>query len=176
MPHFCVWRNSLIGMTWLYTHTHSHANLSIHTYIQIYIFRHICSRCSHNSSRCFKYHTQAHRRIHAHTHTHTHTHTLIHKPTHKHARMCAYTHAHTRVCCSMMCCDEQKFWSHRSTSTQPPIILPLQLSHKGFKTFLKPRKVKVTFSATKKSSLHYLSLSHRFAGFVVEGHWVGMGE
>ena len=52
-----------------------------------------------------------------------------------------------------------KFWSHRSTSTQPPIILPLRLSHEGFKIFWKPRKVKVTFSATKKSSL---ALSHEW--------------
>ena len=85
-----------------------------------------------------------------------------------------------------VCVGEQKFWSHRSTSTQPPIILPLRLSHEGFKLFLKPRNFNVfcfvccfvllnrywgivtvpgsflkaalgrdvTFSATKKSSLH----------------------
>jgi len=58
---------------------------------------------------------------------------------------------------------EQKFWNHRSTSTQPPIILPLRLSHEGFKIFLKPRKVKVTFSTTKKS------LSHEFT--MEEGAW-----
>ena len=124
-----------------------------------------------------------HTRIHAYTyiciHIHTHTHTYIHGyiyihiGTYMYIYIYTYTYAYAHIymyistsiayahpvesvnqMCTLMFATEQKFWTHRSTSTQPPIILPLRLSHEGFQIFLKPRNVNVTFSATKKSSLH----------------------
>ena len=45
---------------------------------------------------------------------------------------------------------EQKFWSHQSTLTQPPIILPPRLSHQGIYNHFETTKVKVTFSGHQK--------------------------
>ena len=46
---------------------------------------------------------------------------------------------------------EQKFLSNQSTSAQPPIFLPLFVSHQWIKMFLEPPSLKVTFWATNKS-------------------------
>jgi len=51
--------------------------------------------------------------------------------------------------------SEQKFWSHQSTLTQPPIILPPFVSHQEIKPLLEQPGLEVTFPAINNSILDW---------------------
>ena len=90
---------------------------------------------------------------HANVHRHKHRQASTHTQFHFHFLSLSLALPHSRS----VSLTEQKFWSHQSTSTQPPILKPPFLSHEWNKVFSEPPTKKVTFLATNNRVLDPLA-------------------